>query len=73
MSPALFLSFGIAAVLLLEGAMWMLFRKRIEGIHFPQSADASELRFFTIRRIGICAVAHALFLMACLVLFFLLA
>ena len=72
METALFAS-GIGATALLEAAMWMLYRRRAEGLQFPPEADASQLRFFTAGRIRACAAAHAVFLLASVALLFLLA
>ena len=65
MSVLLFV-IGSAAMLGMELACWLLFEYRIRGIAFPPGGDASQARFFTVNRIRLCAVAHALFLITCL-------
>ncbi len=55
-------------VLLLEWGMWRVFLTRVEGIHFPEASDVSQLRFFSLRRIRACVILHAAFVAVCLVL-----
>jgi hypothetical protein len=62
--PAL-LAFGLlsAPVIGLEWILWRMFLRRIAGIRFPRHADVSRFRFFSIRRIRLCAIMHTLFLL----------
>ncbi len=62
------LAAGIVFVLAVEWGMWRLFLRRVEGIHFPRASDTSQLRFFSLPRIRLCAIAHTLFLCTSLAL-----
>lgn len=63
---------SVIAVLATELIMWHLFSKRIDGLHFPHSADTSHLRFFSFRRVQICALIHSVFVAGALAFFFIL-
>ena len=62
MTPFSLALIGSAGIILLEGILWLFFRRKVEGIHFPHTIDASQLKFFSLKRIGICAMGHAVFL-----------
>lgn len=57
---------GTIAVIGLELALWLMFKRRTHGLDFPRDADVSHLRFFTLNRIRFCAVLHSAFLLAVL-------
>ena len=50
-------------IVMVEGFLWMLFRKRIQGICFPRKMDVSFFRFFTLGRLRAVAISHTLFLL----------
>ncbi len=52
-----------ALIVIVEGFLWKLFRKRIQGICFPREMDASFFRFFTLGRLRAIAISHTLFLL----------
>lgn len=54
------LSIAIVAV---EYLLWSIFRKRIEGLVLPRSSDSSALHFFSIGRVGFCALFHTIVLL----------
>ena len=62
----LILAVGILAATTVgfEWIFWKMFSRRIEGIDFPHTTDASSLRFFRMRRIAVLVSAHTLFLIA---------
>lgn len=69
MTPLSLAIIGIASVVFAEWLMWNLFRKKIEGIHFPHTADTSQWKFFSVRRIRMCAYIHTAFLIASIIIY----
>ena len=63
---------GTFGILLWEWVTWILFRRKLAGLHFPREADASAARFFSVARIRLCAAVHTGFLIFCLCLLLLL-
>jgi hypothetical protein len=59
---------GTACILALEWTMWRLFRRRLEGLHFPREVDVSSARFFNVHRIFLVSLAHTLLLCLALLL-----
>ncbi len=59
---------GILCILLVEWTLWIFFRRRIAGLLFSHQADTSSLRFFTLTRLRLCALAHTVFLLAVFIL-----
>ena len=50
-------------IVVVEVVLWMLFKRRIQGICFPHDMDASFFRFFTLGRLRVIAISHTLFLL----------
>ena len=55
------------AVIGLELLMWVMFRKKLEGLVFPHELDALSLHFFTITRMRVLVLLHSLLLLAVLI------
>ncbi len=73
MTPFSVALIGSAGIVLVEGILWLFFRRKVEGIHFPHMTDASQWKFFSLKRIGICAIAHTVFLILSILWFSVLA
>jgi hypothetical protein len=71
MDTTFFLIVGTVTLVIVgaEWAMWRLFRRRFQGLHFPHEADASSAPFFTLGRLRVFIVLHTLYMIT--VLFFL--
>lgn len=52
-------------ILILAGevCLWRLFYTKIVDMHFPPSLDCSSIRFFSIRRMHIAVIVHAVLLL----------
>ena len=61
------LAAGCAGIILLEWALWKLFTRRIEGLHLHLSSTTGR-QLFTLMRIRVCVIAHAIFLL-CITIF----
>ncbi len=69
--PTMFIVGLVGAVIVLsEWAMWRLFLKRFEGMHFPHDVDASSAPFFTLARLRVFVIGHTVFLLTVLTLLF---
>ena len=55
-------------ILLIEIVLWQVFRRKMEGIRFPNAADHSHFRFFSMTRMRLIAIFHTVFLLAVLVI-----
>ncbi len=57
----IFLIVGIMAMCILAGeiALWASFQHKITGISLPHEHDASLLGFFTLLRLRLVAILHA--------------
>ena len=49
-------------ICVIESGLWLLFQRKITDMHFPQSMDASSLRFFSMTRMELLAISHTMFL-----------
>jgi hypothetical protein len=54
---------SIAIIIVGEWLLWGLFKTRVRSLQFPHETDQSDLHFFTIARLRICALLHALLLL----------
>ncbi len=57
---------GFIIVLFSEFVLWRLFRRRVNGFLFSREIDISHFRFFTLLRLRLCAVLHAVLLLVIL-------
>lgn len=53
-----------AFVALVHTILWMMFRRKLEGLYFPREADASFFGFFTRSRLKAITILQAAFLIA---------
>jgi hypothetical protein len=53
-----------------EMVLWNLFRKRVGPMLFPHEVDTSFMRFFSLPRLRIVAIAHYLVLCVLVTIFF---
>lgn len=53
--------------LLGEFVLWRLFRRRVDPVIFPSEHDTSQIGFFRLGRMRVVAVAHAVALVAWIV------
>lgn len=56
--------FLVGTVLIVEFALWRMFRRRIDPLVFPAEADASQVGFFSTNRMRAVAIVHTLVLAA---------
>ncbi len=59
---------GIGVTVLCEGILWMIFRQKLSPLVFPHELDTSYFRFFSLRRLRITALAHAIGTAVCIVI-----
>jgi len=57
-----------AAIMFIEIIIWILFRRKIEGVCFPNETDHSHFGFFSIARLRIIAILHTIVLLAVLII-----
>lgn len=58
-------------ILVAEGVMWELFRRKIAGIDFVEGADTAFFKFFTTAHVSVIAFLHTIILLATVIFFFL--
>lgn len=46
-----------------ELSFWLIFRKKLTGLCFPEKSDESFFRFFTRRRLKLITIAQGVFLL----------
>ena len=65
------LTVSATVIIVCELVLWMLFMRKVEPLVFPHELDASHLRFFSIGRLRIIAITHAIVMFICAFLFYL--
>ena len=55
-------------VILGEGLLWILFEKKLRGLHFRHSTDELFFRFFSPSRLRLVAILHTVFLLTVFIL-----
>lgn len=60
----------LAAVLIAEALLWLVFRLKATPISFTHETDASSLRFFTFNRLRFLVLAHTCLLIGVTFLLF---
>lgn len=47
-------------IVTLEGVLWLLFRRKVEGLCFAREIDQSFFRSFSLNRLRALAIVHTL-------------
>jgi len=55
-------------IIVMERLLWVLFRRRMAPLDFPQDIDWSQAHFFSFRKLKILAVLHCIVLLAVTIL-----
>lgn len=70
-NPLLPILFWSVVVIITNGVLWMMFRRKIAGVTFPHEADRSFFGFFTPLRMRIVCIVHALFIIVVIIFLYL--
>ncbi|MDD5041268.1 MAG: hypothetical protein PHX87_03275 [Candidatus Peribacteraceae bacterium] len=55
-------------ILLLEGMLWILFKRKFIQICLPTQGEEVFFHFFTVGRLRLLAIIHTLILLACVII-----
>jgi hypothetical protein len=53
-------------ILLMEFMLWRMFRAKVSTVTFPHATDHSAFAFFSVGRLRFLAMVHAVVLIVCL-------
>jgi len=56
------LAFFLSLIIIAEGAMWLMYRRRTSALRFPREADGSQIRIFTYGRMRYIILIHTAFM-----------
>lgn len=57
-------------ILITEGIMWELFRKKITGIDLVGGADSAFFKFFTLAHVSLVILIHTILLLSVIIFAF---
>ena len=55
-------------ILLAEGTLWLLFKRKFVEICFPTKGEETFFHFFTIPRLRLLVIVHTIILMCCVII-----
>ena len=65
-----FLLGGCTIILIIEGMMWELFRRKITGLDFEEGADTAFFKFFTLGHVSLIVFLHTALLLTTIIFAF---